>query len=129
MAAAVALWPCLPNDVWSLDARHAQTPSLFIRHVFWPALVQVSRHGRAVCAVIAIFEAKRAHRLPPARTATCSLAVSRQRIPAGKLSVTARADVRLLARVQLAVPLEIMEPAKPHLTGLAKVRLLLAVCE
>lgn len=53
----------------------------------------------------------------------------RQRIAARKLAVALRTDVRPLARVQFAVPLEVVQPAEPHLARVADVGLLLGVRE
>jgi hypothetical protein len=55
--------------------------------------------------------------------------VASKSITTSKLSIALWADMRLLAGVQFAVPLQVMKTAKAHLAFGANVRFFLAVCQ
>ncbi|GJC91836.1 hypothetical protein ColKHC_00662 [Colletotrichum higginsianum] len=72
---------------------------------------------------------KTTHAGAAASTTTGTFAVSGQRIAPGKLAIALGTYVRLLAGVEFAVTLQIMETPKPHVALLADIRLLLAMRE
>ena len=98
-----------------LDGRQTETAALLLRRskfTLSSTLVHNIRKPRLVCSgrvhTIVILVSEISHTGPATGATTSPFTVSCQRIPTGKLPIALWAYVRLLARMEFAVPFEIV---------------------
>jgi hypothetical protein len=128
----VAVRGRLTGDVLGLDARQAQPSPLLLRHVaICGAVVDDARHRRVIAlgrtSLVVVLAGEASHAGPSTGTASGTLAVPGQGVATREFAIALGTDVRLLAGMQLAVALQVVEPTESQLARLTDVRLLLAV--
>jgi hypothetical protein len=114
--------------VLGADARQALTPEL----VFFGVIIGKPRHGRVVvdhAAVHIVADKATTHTRAAAGTTARPFTVASQCVAPSKLAIALWTYMGLLARMKLAVSLQVVETTEAHLTICTYERLLLAMCQ
>lgn len=113
------------------DTGRIESPLIFLMHRLRFRIDQpihgILRMPMAIAVVIVGNITSHARASPSAPT--LAFVVTCERIPSGEATATFRTYMRPLAGMQLGVPFQIMQSPEARLTGLADIRLLLAVGE
>lgn len=115
------------------DAGHVQPSLLFLIHPLGFCVHQpihgIFAAASAARVTILFFTSIAAHTGPASCASSLAFVMPRQSITTSEPPPALGADVRSLTRVELGVPLQVVQAPEPGATGLTDVRLFLAVGE
>lgn len=114
-----------------LDAGHGSSCGAFLLVLHLTGLcVDNTFHARLIISIAVFFvTAITAHGRSSTSATPGAFIVASKSVTSCKASAALGTDVRPLTSVEFSVSLQVMQTAKPRLTGLTHVRLFLAVCK